>query len=117
MDDLYIKYMDETYGLSGGGSSVSITPSLSSGTKVADYTVDGVSDALYAPTPIDVEANPSRSGTADLTKLKVGSTTYDIPSGTEVVANPSGTASTDLTSIQIGNDIFSIPSSTSTRYI
>lgn len=34
----------------GGGSTVTITPALSSGTKVADYSIDGVSDALYAPT-------------------------------------------------------------------
>ena len=29
----------------------------------------------------DVEANPTESGTADLTKLKVGNTVYNIPSG------------------------------------
>ena len=34
---------------SGGGSSVTITPTLSSGTKIADYSIDGVSDSLYAP--------------------------------------------------------------------
>lgn len=32
-----------------GLSSVSITPYLSSGTKVADYSVDGVAGSLYAP--------------------------------------------------------------------
>lgn len=32
-----------------GGSTVTITPSLSSGTKVADYSIDGVSGSLYAP--------------------------------------------------------------------
>lgn len=34
---------------SGGGSEVTITPSLLSGTKVADYSIDGVSGSLYAP--------------------------------------------------------------------
>ena len=33
----------------GGGSTVTITPILSSGTKIADYSIDGVSDSLYAP--------------------------------------------------------------------
>lgn len=33
----------------GGGSSVTITPTLSSGTKIADYSIDGVSGSLYAP--------------------------------------------------------------------
>lgn len=33
----------------GGGSSVTITPILSSGTKIADYSIDGVNNSLYAP--------------------------------------------------------------------
>ena len=32
-----------------GGSTVIITPTLSSGTKVADYEIDGVAGSLYAP--------------------------------------------------------------------
>lgn len=34
----------------GGGSTVSITPSLATGTKIADYSIDGVTGELYAPT-------------------------------------------------------------------
>lgn len=34
----------------GGGSDVSITPTLSTGTKIADFEIDGVSGELYAPT-------------------------------------------------------------------
>ncbi len=33
----------------GGGSSVEITPILSTGTKIAEYEIDGVSGDLYAP--------------------------------------------------------------------
>jgi hypothetical protein len=33
----------------GGGSDVNITPTLVSGTKIADYEIDGVSGSLYAP--------------------------------------------------------------------
>ena len=87
MDDLYIKYMDETYGLSGGGSSVSITPSLSSGTKVADYEIDGVTDALYAPTPTEIEANPSDTATTDLEKIDIGGVVYGIPTGVDDIAD------------------------------
>lgn len=36
---------------SGGGSTVTITPALESGTKVADYSIDDTSGSLYAPTP------------------------------------------------------------------
>ena len=96
----------------GGGSTVTITPSLGSGTKVADYSVDGVSGSLYAPTPTDVEANPSETATANLTKLQVGSTVYGISEGTNVVANPSGTGTADLTKLQVGNTIYDIPEGT-----
>ena len=37
----------------GGGSVVTITPALLSGTKVADFSIDGVTGSLYAPTAID----------------------------------------------------------------
>ena len=33
----------------GGGSTVSITPTLSSGTKIADFEIDGTSGSIYAP--------------------------------------------------------------------
>lgn len=33
----------------GGGSTISITPTLSSGTKIADYEIDGDEGSLYAP--------------------------------------------------------------------
>ena len=33
----------------GGGSTVTITPTLSTGTKIADYSIDGSTGALYAP--------------------------------------------------------------------
>lgn len=33
----------------GGGSTVTITPTLATGTKIADYSIDGTSGSLYAP--------------------------------------------------------------------
>ena len=33
----------------GGGSTVTITPTLATGTKIADYSIDGVNGELYAP--------------------------------------------------------------------
>ncbi len=33
----------------GGSSSVTITPTLATGTKIADYSIDGVNGELYAP--------------------------------------------------------------------
>ena len=40
-----------------GGSEVTITPTLQSGTKIADYTIDETSGSLYAPTPTISSAN------------------------------------------------------------
>lgn len=37
------------HGGGGGGSDVEITPTLQSGTKIADFEINGVSGALYAP--------------------------------------------------------------------
>ena len=48
---VYFVYNYPSGGSAGGGSTVEITPTLSSGTKIADYEIDGVSGALYAPTP------------------------------------------------------------------
>lgn len=48
----------------GGGSEVTITPILQSGTKIADFTIDEESGSLYAPTPqggvSDVQINNSQ---------------------------------------------------------
>ena len=55
------KVYDELYGMiedlkkqiaAGGGTDVSITPTLDSGVKVADYEIDGTEGALYAPNEV-----------------------------------------------------------------
>ena len=49
--------------------------------KIANYSqIDGTPDI------IEVEANPTASGTVDLTKLKVGNTVYNVPQGGTVDA-------------------------------
>lgn len=35
---------------SGGGSTISITPTYNSGTKIADYNIDGTEGEIYIPT-------------------------------------------------------------------
>lgn len=57
------KVYDELYGMIedlkkkvasiSGGSTVTITPTLESGTKVADYTIDETSGAIYTPSVND----------------------------------------------------------------
>lgn len=53
-----------------------------------------------------VVPNPSGTATADLKKVKIGSSIYSIP---EPTPNPSGAATEELKKLQIGSDIFSIP--------
>lgn len=49
MGKLMLNDISYSGGGGGGGSNVSITPTLSTGTKIADFEIDGVSGALYAP--------------------------------------------------------------------
>lgn len=65
-DALGISATASTGGSGGGGiQSVVVTPSLSSGTKVADIEVDGATATLYAPTPPSASSsNPLMDGTA-----------------------------------------------------
>ena len=53
-----------------------------------------------------VVANPSGTASADLNKLQVGSSIYNIAGA---VANPSGTATAELSKVQIGSTIYAIP--------
>ena len=50
----------------GGGDEITITPVLSSGTKIADYTIDGTNGSLYAPsgnvTDVQIDSTSIVSG-------------------------------------------------------
>lgn len=48
--DEAIEHIEDYLEQGGGGSEVEITPTLQSGTKIADYEIDGVPGELYAPT-------------------------------------------------------------------
>ena len=79
---------------SGGGSTVTITPSLATGTKIADYSINGVSGALYAP-----NGGGGSSALSDLTDVTVTSPsdgqvlTYDNTSGKWVNDTPTASSS------------------------
>ena len=53
----------------GGGSEVTITPTLSSGTKIADYDIDGTPGELYAPTPEGLSAQAPLSITSGVISI------------------------------------------------
>lgn len=102
-------WLNEIAEQGGGGTEVVANPTLA-GTEddLEGIEIDGTKYKVEQP--IDVEANPSGTGSTDLNKLKVGSAIYNVPQGTEVVANPSGTGSTDLTKLQVGSTVYNIPS-------
>lgn len=108
-----------------GVSTNVYTPSVP--TNTSDLTNDSnfVADATYVHTDnnyttteknklsglVAVEANPSGTASTDLTKIAIGGTNYNIPSGgggTTVVANPSGEATDELEKLQVGNTIYSL---------
>lgn len=80
----------------GSGSTVEVIPTVSTGTKIANIVVDGVSNELYAPNSggggdIDIEVNPSDPATLSMEKLRVDGVTYNIELAglADVDANPS----------------------------
>lgn len=79
---------EEEGGGGGGGSTVTITPTLSTGTKIADYSIDGVSDSLYAPnggggaTDLDDLTDVNITSPSDGQALLYDSTTGEWVNGT-----------------------------------
>lgn len=72
------KWQRTTAGQHGGGSDVSITPTLQSGTKIAEYEVDGVQGELYAPTGGGGGGNLSDLGDVNINSPTDGQTlVYD----------------------------------------
>lgn len=66
----------------GGGSEVTITPTLSSGTKIADYDIDGTPGELYAPTPESLSASVPLSISSGVISIDLSA--YD--TATEIAA-------------------------------
>lgn len=46
-------FIDDVSTVIGSNATGTITPALESGTKIADYSLNGVDGSLYAPTPED----------------------------------------------------------------
>ena len=105
-----LKVGSTTYNIPSGGSTVSVNQTLSSGTEIGGVVVNNVETKLYAPTPVNVVANPSETASTDLTKVTIGSTNYNIPVGSIVQANPTGTSGSNLTRIKIDGTDYNIPS-------
>ena len=78
------KYLkgDGTWSEIDVGSAVSITPVYNSGTKIADYEIDGVENAIYIPeSGSSVIPNPPDPPTENLNSVSIDGTVYGILSG------------------------------------
>lgn len=78
-----LKEAIEEGGGGGTGSTVTITPTLESGEKIADYSINGTPGELYAPEGggTEVVANPEDEATDVLEKIKIGDDILSIPAG------------------------------------
>ena len=99
----------------GGGSDVEVVQTTGQST-TAVMSQKAVTDSLANKASTSyVQGNPLGSGTATLTKLKIGNIIYNIPQGggggggTTVVANPTLTGSeANLTALQVGDTKYGI---------
>ena len=102
----------------GGGSSVSFTQILSTGTKIGTITIDGVPTDIYAPTAptktSDLTNDSNFVSDASYVHTDNNYTTNEknkLADLNQVEANPSsGTSAGDLSSIEIGGTKYNIPS-------
>lgn len=70
-----------TGGGSGSGDTVTVTPTLSSGTKIADISVNGTSKALYAPSSTsgsNVQVQPILTTGTEIAKITVNGVPYSL---------------------------------------
>jgi hypothetical protein len=70
-----------TGGGGGGGDTVVITPLVTSGTKIADVSVNGVEKDLYCPTPAtpqEVEITPIMTSGTKIADVSVGGVEKDL---------------------------------------
>ena len=70
----------------GGGDTVVITPVVTSGTKIADVSVNGVEKDLYAPNPTQVIVNQEQQTGTKIGSIEVNGVEIDLyaPSPTQV---------------------------------
>ena len=98
---------------SGGGSNVTITPTLESGTKIADFTIDDTSGELYAPTPeppIEYTAGTNIQ-ISENNVISATDTTYTAGTGITiedgVISTDGGSGGIEITSLYSGSSAVS----------
>lgn len=91
----------------GGGSEVTITPVITQGTKIADYSIDGTAGELYAPEAGDtVEVTPTLNVGDKVADIEVNGVNKALYSQSYGYANDMhDTNSETIGGLQKGNDI------------
>ena len=81
----------KTISAAGGGSTVSVTPVLSTGTRIAAMEVDGTIYTLFAPTPPSVEVTQIQQSGVELARVTIDNIPYSIyaPEGSTVLSGTS----------------------------
>lgn len=89
----------------GAGSEVTIEPTLLSGTKIADYTIDDVPGELYCLPATDIEVDPDLVSGTKIATITIDGTDYDLyaPAGSTISYTDNTTAgyNTKIGSISI----------------
>lgn len=107
----------------GSGSTVEITPTLSSGTKIADFEIDGVAGELYAPNGGTVPSDLEDLDNVVITAAQNGQVlTYDGVNDKWTNANASGGSSsistlTDVNLTSLANNQILKYDSTSSKWV
>ena len=91
----------------GGGSEVSITPVLTEGTKIADYSIDGNTGELYAPGAGDtVDVTPTLNAGDKVADIEVNGVNKALYSQSYSYANDLHDANSEtIGGLQMGSDI------------
>lgn len=109
----------------GGGDSVIITPVVTSGTKIADVSVNGIDADLYAPNPTEVTVDQVQQSGTKIASIEVNGQSVDLyaptpsaptevsvtqvqQSGTKIASIEVNGVSTDLYAPEGGEVIYSL---------
>lgn len=92
-----------TGGGGGGGDTVVITPVVTSGTKIADVSVNGVEKDLYCPNPPEIDITPVVTSGTKIADVSVGGVEKDLytPNPTQVSVNQVQQSGTKIATIGV----------------
>lgn len=87
----------------GGGDTIVITPVVTSGTKIADVSVNGVEKDLYCPNPPEVDITPVVTSGTKIADVSVGGVERDLytPNPTQVSVNQVQQSGTKIATIGV----------------